>query len=736
MRERHSDGKMRKRIGRSSSPKNAMRQLRERIVRELFSRGEGGGLRESDLNLSSEESTLFPRVIQHLLEEKWLEKETRYALPKGVWTAVEGIFRSHLRGFGFVQPQNHSLCCEEIFIPKLSAGNASDGDRVKIALVHRNEKGWEGRIEEIIQRKQREVMGVVLTLEEENRGKAHVMQFAGQPQVSFVSSTRHLPLAVGDRLVLKIASSKQEKPLTVIKKLGNIEDPSTDIETAQRMFALRKNFSPEVIREARAFPTRISFKEGEGREDLRSLYSLTIDPDTAKDFDDALSLERNEEGEFLLGVHIADVSHYVTPNSTLDREARLRSNSTYFPGICLPMLPEKLSNELCSLRPRCNRMAVSLFLHFSKEGSFLDAKIFRSIIHSRARLTYREVQEILEKKRESPHSSLLNQMRELCLLLQKRKRERGVVALALPEVTVEVDKKGKPLRICQTQPDFSHQLVEEFMVEANRVVAEKLAQKGISLPYRIHPSPDEEGLRSFIHLAHLFGFSFSSSNPELREIQALFEELSDPLCQRQLSTRFIRSMKWAQYSVQNEGHYGLALPNYTHFTSPIRRYVDVIIHRLILGESSCDQKSLEKICQECSEAERKSTRAEEFVKSIKKYRLLKEIWENNPQKTYIASITLFRAVCLYFELDEWSLEGSIKFAEMSGDFFELSKNQSKIVGRESGLSYQLGSKIELRVLSVNLVEMEVKWSFIQEVKEKKEKKNSQESGKEKNGKEE
>jgi ribonuclease R len=317
-----------------------------------------------------------------------------------------------------------------------------------------------------------------------------------------------------------------------------------------------------------------------------------------------------------LGVHIADVAHYVRPGTPLDKEAIQRCNSTYFPGTCVPMLPEELSNELCSLKEGQIRLTVSVLMDFDKTGTLIKHQVVRSCIKSKKRLTYFQAKDILDGKAKSPHLKTLKSMVELCTLLKKKRYERGSIDFALPELVVVVNEKGEPEGLKKIEYDVTHQLVEEFMLKANEIVAMELHLRGKQLIYRVHEEPQEENFEDFLQLARTLGFHVPVQATS-KDLQALFAEAKHTSFFQQLSVGFIRSMKLAQYSQENVGHFGLSLEHYCHFTSPIRRYSDLIIERLLFDEEP-EGLDLEKIAKFCSDQERVSFRAEMSVKTLKK----------------------------------------------------------------------------------------------------------------------
>ncbi len=532
---------------------------------------------------------------------------------------VTGTIKMHPRGFGFVVVDHPSPYSQDIFIPKHFTKNAVDGDTVEVA-VNRDfisDKGPEGKVIAILSRGRTHIAGTIRAIDTHGQAIAYVPLLGSQQKVLVESEERELK--VGDRIVMKIVEWGTSDTGTTSQfshYIGNIADPSCDIPAAIEEYELPADFSSKAVEEAEKWGSRVSEKDIQGREDLRNVTTFTIDPDTAKDFDDALSLQKEENGIYQLGVHIADVSHYVQMNSSLDKEAALRCNSTYFPGYCLPMLPGALSENLCSLKPNVNRLTVSVLMRIDPEGNVVDYRIVRSVIKSAKRFTYKEAKKVLDGKKESPHSFKLQQMVELCHLLKKKRYERGSIEFALPELVIVVDKQGVPQGTEYIQYDITHQMVEEFMLKANELVALALFQQGKNLTYRVHDQPAEENLRDFAFLANAFGFSLPDY-PSVQDLQQLFQNAEKTPYVNYLASNYIRRMRLAIYSAENIGHYGLSLSHYCHFTSPIRRYIDLVVHRILFGEKD-DLTYLQEISQQCSDQERISAKAESSVIFLKK----------------------------------------------------------------------------------------------------------------------
>lgn len=610
---------------------------------------------------------------------------------KGSNTAI-GTIRVHQRGFGFLIPDDRTQFPLDIFIPKRATKGAVDGDRVEVVINTHfvSEKGPEGRVVNIIRRGRSHVAGTITYTGRKKTLYAHV-PLLGEDQSMRITPSKERRLHVGDRIIIHVldwGSARRESLGEMSAYIGHISDPSVDVTAAIEEFELDDTFSKQTLREAKSFGTNVSQKQISKREDLRKLDCITIDPETAKDFDDALSLHKDKKGAYHLGVHIADVSYYVTPGTSLDKEARQRCNSVYFPGIVLPMLPHELSSHLCSLKPKVNRLAVSVLMVLDKEGELKHYRITRSVIQSKKRFTYKEAKAVLDGKKKSPFLQKLRLMAELCRHLKRLRAKRGSIEFALPDTSIQIDEKGVPKKVEIVEYDVTHQLVEEFMLKANEVVATHLSEEGKPLAYRVHEEPNPENIKEFAATASALGFPLSEQ-PDAQELQTFFDEARESPFGQFLATQFIRSMKLASYSTQNIGHYGLGLEHYTHFTSPIRRYIDLVVHRLLF-EKADPKENYEQIAFVCSEKERLSSRAENTVTLLKKLRLLDSIQNKYPNRTYKAVVTTVKPFGFAFEVSALLLEGFI--------------NQR--------LRVKTGDPIQVRLGHIDLITQEVQWEVV------------------------
>ena len=677
------------------------------------------------LGIPPGEQALCTKLVSELLSEELI------FVTKGLLKSPQekkednilfGKLHVHPKGFGFVTPDDLQKHPQDIFIPRNHMHQAIDKDHVEVKFFksQKKDKGPEGVIVSILERARKHLVATVQAKVGQNF--LACCPILGDKKTLHITPLKNLPLKVGDRVLVHIDSSEQNTLLaSPVKILGHISNASEDVSIAATEYDLEKNFPEPLLNSLKTLPKNPQKKYFEERIDLRDRETFTIDPETAKDFDDALSLTKDSKGHYHLIVHVADVSHYVKQDTLLDEEAFARGNSTYFPGCCLPMLPEALSNGLCSLKEKVPRLTVSVFMHFNPKGDLLDYDIKRAVIKSQKRFSYPEAKKVLDGFLESPHVKTLHLMVELCRLLQKKRYERGSVDLSLPEVSLKIDAQGEPTGFDIIEYDITHQLVEEFMLKANEIVAHALLARGVPAIYRIHEAPSPSDTEDFANVARSFGFKLKKS-PGAEDIQALFKEAKSTPYLHQLSIAFIRSMKLAIYSEQNVGHFGLSLEHYTHFTSPIRRYSDLIVHRLLF-ETPLPPELLKKMAHHCSERERISFRAETSVVALKKLRLLHRLFEEDPNKIYTATLSKIKPFGLFFELSDLMLEGFIHISEIGDDYYLYQEKSCALEGQDTHERFQIGDRLQVSLVNLDLISQETLWQIHRTTNKKKKKKN-------------
>ena len=592
-----------------------------------------------------------------------------------------GIISITPKGYGFVTPQKGG---KDIFIPIRKINKAIDKDLVEVIVSFTDPKGPDGSVIKILKRKKKKIVGTII----EKRKNSYLAYSSVIPSSHIVIKTKE-NYKLGDRLLLKLRDISLEAD--VIKNLGNIKDGSKDVLVAKEEFELKDKFSKKIISNLK---NKILKKDLKGRYDFTKTCCITIDPEDAKDFDDAISLEEGKT--FKLGVHIADVSYFVKTDSTLDKEAYIRGNSTYFPGRVLPMLPEKLSNDLCSLKENEIRLTVSVIMEFDKEGNLLKSDILRSYIKSKKRYTYPEALKEIEK-----NNPFFLSLKKLALLLKKKRLKRGSIDFSLPDIKLILNEEQDIIDIKIEKYDISHQIIEEFMLKANEIVATCLNKKKKNLIYRIHEKPSKKIFSGFYTFAKSLGFKLPNT-PSHKDIQNLFLQAQNTPFVKQLSIIFLKNMKLALYSLDNLGHYGLSLEHYCHFTSPIRRYSDLIIHRLLFNEEIKDLR-LKEIAKNCSEKERNSYRAEQSVIYLKKFRFLFKQYKKKKNKRYKATITKITPSLISFEIKDFFIEGSLHVSEIKYYYYGYIDFTEE---------YQHGDSILVSIFYMNINKLEIKWKLV------------------------
>ena len=494
----------------------------------------------------------------------------------------------------------------------------------------------------------------------------------------------------------------------VVGVIGFLDDPNVETQVIIRKFALPSEFPKEVEDEAARLPDSLRDSDLEGRDDFRKRRAITIDPTTARDFDDAVDVNVLPDGSFQLGVHIADVSHFVTPGSAMDREARIRGTSVYFPDRVLPMLPEKVSNHLCSLNPKTDRLAMSVMIHISRKGEVLDYSFHKSVIHSSERMTYDDVQKIIDgdKVLSAQYAHVLPEIKKierLARLLQQRREESGAIDFDLPEPLLTYNDEGDVTGIVKSIRHFSHRIVEEFMILANEVVARHLEEIEIPTIYRVHEEPDPAKVESFADMVATFGLKFRAKRIHPAEFQRFITSIEGRPDERVLSYFMLRSFKQAVYSPRNSGHFGLASDAYTHFTSPIRRYPDLIVHRTLKDAMARTRTAglslaqLEAVASESSERERIAAQAERELFEWKKMLLM----ARHVGETFEAVIIGVSKEGFTVELIDQFVEGFVSVAELPDGQYKFDPADRALYSRNGKRRFRLGNRLQVQVVRVD-----------------------------------
>lgn len=637
---------------------------------------------------------------------------------------VTGRLDVSKRGDGYVQGAGGSC---EAFVPRRALGTALPGDTVVVRLGQeladrvKDDRVRVGRIIRILARAQREIVG---TLKRTDRFFYVVPMDPRYKKDFYVPATNSAD--VGDRVIVRFAEWKDphiNPEAEIVESLGPADSPSQDTLAAIRHYGLPDVFPVDVLSEAETVSAQL---ERPGRRaDRRDLFVLTIDPETARDFDDALSLEQDREGRRVLGVHIADVSHFVRPRSALDQEALTRGNSVYLPDRVIPMLPEQLSNGVCSLRPDVNRLAFSVFMTVDKRGQVLKARFERTRIRSRRRFTYEEVLPILQGKNVSgvgPRPArLLRELHRLAQQFRKRRLARYALELDAPEPEVMVDRNGVTTGIRMVPNDETHQLVEECMVAANEATARELADKSIPSIYRVHAPPSAEKMQDLT--AELAGLGYEPGDlTKRRNLAAFLRSVKQDARADYVRLAVLKSMNRAAYSPDRVEHFGLAKQYYGHFTSPIRRYPDLIVHRqlgaLLFRQARPEVRrkprlyggdELEKVAVNCSDTERRADEAERAIVEIKKYRFLQQQLDAGKRQTYAAVVVTVMNFGLFIEVPALQVQGLVHVRELSNRFVRhSSRNQSLRAGKKR---YTLETRLNVVVTNVDMEERKLDFAL-------------------------
>jgi ribonuclease R len=665
------------------------------------------------------------RVIDEMLEKGELvrTRTDHIGLPERM-DLVVGRLEMKRGGFGFVVPVEPGLA--DVFVPPTELAEALHGDRV---LVHVDRKAADGRLEgrivKVLERNTTQIVGRL----EIDAGGTRVVPFDPRfPYEVFLPDKNLEGAKAKDMVVVELTRypSPYRAPLgRIVEVVGNVDDPGVDLRVVVAKHGLPDGFPPEVLAAAESVPDEVSRDAVSEREDFRERPIVTIDGETARDFDDAVEVEILENGNFLLGVHIADVSHYVGHGSTLDQEAFHRGTSVYFPERAIPMLPERLSNGICSLNPGVDRLVQSVFVEVSPAGKVLQSRLADGVMRSRARMTYTKVRQILvdrdpavlEEYRELV--PLFERMLALFKILRARREIRGAIDFDRPEAEVTLDESGRVVDVRVAERNVAHRIIEEFMLLANETVATRFAEQEAPTLYRIHEPPDEKRVEAFEELIMGLGYRLRSPSESLqpRAFQRLLARVEGKPEERLVSYVMLRTMKQAVYSEENRGHYALAAAYYTHFTSPIRRYPDLVVHRLLRelrekgppeGERAEERKRrLVEIAERSSFTERRADDAERELVEWKKVRFMAD----KVGDVFEGVVTGVTGYGLYVELLEFFVEGMVHISSLVDDYYHYNEEAHSLRGESTGRMFRLGDMVSAQVIRVDLNQRRVDLSI-------------------------
>ena len=641
---------------------------------------------------------------------------------KGEAKHLRGIFQANARGFGFVTVEGEP---EDIFIGEEDMGGAMQGDEVEVAITKAPEgRRREGKILKIVNRGTQRLVGYYQS--RKNFGFV-VPDNERILQDIFVPAEQSKGAVTGHKVVVELTSygGERKKPEgRIVEILGHANDPGVDILSIVKAYDLPIEFPEKVLNQAERVAKPVTGADMAGRKDVRDWQTVTIDGEDAKDLDDAITLTK-EGDNYILGVHIADVTNYVQENSALDREALKRGTSVYLADRVIPMLPHVLSNGMCSLNAGEDRLALSCIMTVDAKGNVVDHQIAETVVNVDERMSYTSVKKILEEhdeeecRRYQTLIPMFELMKELSEILRNRRHKRGAIDFDFPESKMVLDEDGTPLEIKAYDRNVATKIIEDFMLLANETVAEEYFWQEIPFVYRVHEAPDEEKMKKLITFIQNFGYTMHvPKGREIRpkEVQKLLDKIEGSQEEAMISRLTLRSMKQAKYSPDNDGHFGLATKYYTHFTSPIRRYPDLQIHRIIkdnlrgrMTESRRDHyaKILTEVTMQASSLERRADEAERETVKLKKVQYMKKFYGEEFEGV-ISGITKWG---LYVELPN-TVEGLVHVANMMDDHYDYDETHFQMVGTHTGKRYELGQKVKVRVTGCDTIARTIDFELV------------------------
>ncbi|MCR4943327.1 MAG: ribonuclease R, partial [Clostridium sp.] len=683
-------------------------------------------------DINENEYRAFKKTLKTMEKEGLIirTEKDKFALPERLGL-ITGTLQAHAKGYGFLIPEKEGE--KDVFIPGSCINSAMNGDKILVQITRedKNGKKREGEVIQIIERGNTKIIGVY---EDSKNFGFVVAEDTRINQDIFVPKRDRHGAKDGDIVVVKITKwpDKRRSPEgEIIEVLGQKGDKGLDILTIIKKFGLPEEFPQKVLDYANTIEETIDEKEIKRRTDLRDVKMVTIDGEDAKDLDDAVSIEKLENGRYKLGVHIADVSHYVREKNPLDKEALKRATSVYLIDRVIPMLPKKLSNGICSLNPKVDRLALSCFMIIDNNGKVLDHEIMESVIRTNERMTYTDVTKILrddDEELKNRYADLVEDfkaMEELCEILNKKRFKRGAIDFEFEESKIILDEFGKPIDIKPYEREIANRIIEEFMLVCNETVAEEMFWANLPFVYRIHEEPDEEKLQKFREFVYNLGYAVRwNGEVRPRNLQEVLDKVRGKKEETVVSTLLLRSMMQARYSPECTGHFGLAAKYYCHFTSPIRRYPDLQIHRIIKEylNGKIDEKRTKKLTtlvdyasKQSSEMERTAQQAEREVDDLKKAEyMLDRIGEEF--EGIISSVTSFG---MFVELPN-TVEGLVHITALDDDYYVYDENHLCLIGERTKNIYRLGDSVKVKCSKVDIPNREIFFELVEEEDEKEE----------------
>lgn len=678
------------------------------------------------LGVPKEEYNQFLDIIRYLEENYKIVKnrKNRYRLIGENF--VEGIYRKNQRGFGFVKIDDRE---DEIYIAKEDSLNALNGDRVLIEITEEQNKvkRAEGKIKKIIKHEKETVVG---TFQESRNFGFVVPDDKAFGTDIFISKGKFLNAKNNQKVVVKITKYPQKGKNAegeIIEVLGSIDEAGVDMLSIIKEYDLPAEFPENVIEEAKKYGDKIDAKDIQNRIDCRQDIIFTIDGEDAKDLDDAVRVIKLKNGNYRLDVHIADVSYYVREGSLLDKEAQIRGTSVYMLSRVIPMLPKELSNGICSLNAGQDRFTLSCSMEINNKGEVVSAEVYKGIINVTERMNYHDVQKILDKsdeevlKKYEKYIGNFELMAELAEILKKKRLEQGYLNLDIPESKIDLDENGKVISIGKYETSFSNEIIEQFMLSANETIAEKFYWLEAPFIYRVHEDPDIEKVKELNKFLYNFGLKIRIVNEKIypKEVSKILEEIKGKEEEKVVSTLILRTLKIARYEAENKGHFGIASKYYCHFTSPIRRYPDLFIHRIIskyLEENyvvsdkfieDFKQKAIDR-ARMSSEREKVATKAERDSEDMKKAEFMQDKI-GQEYEGIVSSVTQFG---IFVELEN-TVEGLIRFENLGNEYFIYDEDRKRLIGENSNKVYKIGDKVEIRVISANKLLRQIDFEIVE-----------------------
>lgn len=676
------------------------------------------------LQVPNNERTLLEEVLDQLiLEGKIIRtKRGKYSLPETL-NMVIGIFQGNAKGYGFLILEDSDS--NDIFIPADRVNGAMHKDKVLCKIIKSEHGGRkaEGEVVQILERGSKQIVG---TYEKSKNFGFVIPDGKNFSRDIFIPKGDSLGAVTGHKVVVKITDwgkDRRNPEGEIIEILGHINDPKTDILAIIKEFDMDLDFPEELMKELESIPEEVTKDDIQGREDLRDVRMVTIDGEDAKDLDDAISLEKLQNGLYRLGVHIADVSHYVRENTALDKEAFKRGTSVYLVDRVIPMLPHKLSNGICSLNEGEDRLALSCIMDIDSSGIVKNHRVVESLINIDKRMTYNDVKKILEDKdkelinKYEAYVDFFKLMEELSVILRNKRVKRGAIDFNFEEAKISLDEEGRAIDVQVVERNIATRIIEEFMLICNETIAEDYFWRGLPFIYRSHQDPDPEKILKLSTFIHNFGYRIKgANNVHPKDLQKILWDIEGKPEEAVISRLVLRSMQQARYTFNNDGHFGLAAKYYCHFTAPIRRYPDLQIHRIIkaaINEKLDNRannrlnKKIPEVAKHCSIRERIAEEAERQTEQLKKVEFMKD----KIGQEFDGIISGLTSWGMYVELPN-TIEGLIHVTEMDDDYYIFDEQHYLFIGERRKKIYRLGDKIKVKVLKADTIQRTIDFSIV------------------------